>query len=120
MPWDCSTLAFAELLTRIQDREWAAMVELHTQFGEEVFHACHAITDDALAAELITIDVFVQVWDQPEALTGPAAPANPDALGRAMVAQARNWAVLWCVEEQPAESDLDVVKPPVAYGRLPS
>ncbi|MGO1055208.1 hypothetical protein [Crossiella sp. CA198] len=113
-------MAFAELLTHIQDREWAAMVELHNQLGEQVFHACHAITDDELAAELITIDVFVQVWDQPGALAGPAAPADRAALARALVAQARHRAVLWCVGEPRAESGLDVVKPPVAYGRLPS
>ncbi|GAA2816442.1 RNA polymerase sigma factor [Crossiella cryophila] len=117
---DSFAMVFPELLTRIQDREWAAMVELHDQLSEEVFQASQAITDDELAAELITIDVFVQVWDHPEALSGPAAPADPGVLSRAMVEQARHRAVLWCVGERPAEFALDAVKPPVVYGRLRS
>ncbi|MGW0522999.1 hypothetical protein [Crossiella sp. NPDC003009] len=91
------------MLTRIQDREWAAMVELHDQLSEAVFQACYAITDDELAAELITIGVFVQVWDRPDALSGPTAPANPGVLSRAMVHQARRRAVLWRADGQPED-----------------
>ncbi|WHT16148.1 hypothetical protein N8J89_23765 [Crossiella sp. CA-258035] len=91
------------MLTRIQDREWAAMVELHDHLSEAVFQACHAITDDELAAELITIGVFVHVWDNPAALSGPNAPANAGVLSSRMVAQALHRAVLWRVEEPPGE-----------------
>ncbi|MCO1577206.1 hypothetical protein M8C13_15720 [Crossiella sp. SN42] len=103
MPGDCFTASFPELLTRIQDREWAAMVELHEQLSEAVFQACYAITEDELAAELITIGVFVRVWDHPEALSGPAAPTSPGLLSSTMVAQALHLAVLWRVEEPPRE-----------------
>lgn len=105
MSRDSFTVSFPLLLARIKDREWTAMVELHQQLSKTVFQAVRAITDDDLSAELITIGVFIRVWDRPDSLTGSGAPAGRRALRQALVDLARGRAEAWCADQLLEELD---------------
>ncbi|MBP2479292.1 hypothetical protein JOF53_008164 [Crossiella equi] len=75
------------------------MAQLYDQLSEAVYQASYRVTEDELAAELITVGIFIQVWDRPGELTGVAAPADSKVLGRRLEALAHRRAEAWCADQ---------------------
>ena len=53
--------------TRLVDRDETALAELYDQFGSFVFGLAARVIGDRRAAEDVTQDVFLFVWEHPEA-----------------------------------------------------
>lgn len=52
-------------MARIEARQSDALLELRRLFGAQVFRRAHDITDDTMAATLVTAGVFMRVWRCP-------------------------------------------------------
>ena len=53
-----------ELLRRIQDGEEEALVTLHGQFANLVYSVAYRVLNDQMAAEEVTQDTFLRLWDK--------------------------------------------------------
>jgi DNA-directed RNA polymerase specialized sigma24 family protein len=53
-----------ELLQRIQAGDEDALVALHAQFANLVFSVAQRILNDPMAAEEVTQDTFMRLWDK--------------------------------------------------------
>src|SRR5947199_7203815 len=56
-----------DVRTRLVARDCAALTELYDQFGSYVFGLAARVIGDRRAAEDITQDVFLSLWERPEA-----------------------------------------------------
>lgn len=52
------------LLERIQAGDEDALVELHTQYANLVYSVAYRVLNDAMAAEEVTQDTFMRLWDK--------------------------------------------------------
>jgi len=52
-------------MARIGDGQSEALLELRQRLGARVFHRANGITDDVMAATLVTAGVFMRVWRRP-------------------------------------------------------
>jgi RNA polymerase sigma-70 factor, ECF subfamily len=53
-----------ELLQRIQSGDQDALVELHAQYANLVFSVAFRVLNDQMAAEEVTQDTFLRLWDK--------------------------------------------------------
>lgn len=56
-----------EVKARLVDRDPAALTELYDQFGSYVYGLAARVIGDRRAAEDVTQDVFLSLWERPEA-----------------------------------------------------
>ncbi len=80
------------LLTFIARRDRQALGELFRRYGTVVLVAAGWTEQRAAGAEQRTVDVFIDVWDRPEAYT-PGADSTRSNLVRAALAEASAEAV---------------------------
>lgn len=55
-----------DLIARIRKREQAALGELYDRYGARVYSLSVAIVGENMAAQEVTQDVFIRVWEHPE------------------------------------------------------
>ncbi|MEY2565934.1 MAG: hypothetical protein QOE35_463 [Actinomycetota bacterium] len=71
------------LLAAVGGAELEALAEIYRRHGAAVLAAARRVAPDPLTAETVTADVFVQLWDHPQ-----AAAAHRDGLRGFLVASA--------------------------------
>lgn len=55
-----------DLIQRIKRRDQAALTELYDMYGQPVYNMAMHVLRNPAAAEEITQDIFLQLWDKPE------------------------------------------------------
>lgn len=55
-----------DLIARIKRRDHAALSELYERYGTRVYSLAVAIAGESMAAQEITQDVFIRVWEHPD------------------------------------------------------
>jgi RNA polymerase sigma-70 factor (ECF subfamily) len=53
-----------DLLTRIQVEDEAALLEMHARYAGAVYSVAYRVLSDGMAAEEVTQDVFMRLWDR--------------------------------------------------------
>lgn len=59
-----SQVPILELLRRIQANDEDALVELHAQYANLVYSVAYRVLNDPMAAEEVTQDTFMRLWDK--------------------------------------------------------
>jgi len=65
--------ADAALIARVADRGHDAMAEIYERYGEPALHAARRVCGDDLAPDVVQ-DVFLQLWERPEAYDASRGP----------------------------------------------
>jgi DNA-directed RNA polymerase specialized sigma24 family protein len=79
------------LLVRIEAGDRDALLELYDRYGWLVYGRARRITDEPVAAELITAGIFARVWHSP-------AEFPTDGLARSLTALAERRSTRWVYE----------------------
>lgn len=58
------TLTDAQLLERIDRADEAALLELHARYASLVYSVAYRVLNDRMAAEEVTQDTFLRLWDK--------------------------------------------------------
>jgi RNA polymerase sigma-70 factor (ECF subfamily) len=95
----------AELVAGVARGDIASLEELYRRHAPAVLAAAHRETGDGRAAEAVTADVFVALWDAPE--KAAAQPSLPAHLADDARQRAGRVAVLTYPERQAVELALD-------------
>jgi RNA polymerase sigma-70 factor (ECF subfamily) len=54
------------LIARIKQRDAAALAELYDRYGTRVYSLAVAIVGEEMAAQEVTQDTFIKIWEHPE------------------------------------------------------
>lgn len=73
-----------ELLAAVSRGELDALAEIYRRHGAAVLAAARAVASDSTEAETITAEVFVELWDRPEAAALPRDGLAAHLVGRAV------------------------------------
>ena len=58
------TLTDAQLLNQIEDGDEAALLTLHERYASLVYSVAYRVLNDRMAAEEVTQDTFMRLWDK--------------------------------------------------------